>query len=64
LLVLALALAGFFGGRYFGEQGLKKEPPAAVGEQPDQGRETKGKTEKLPEKAPDKTPDKAATPAK
>ena len=72
LLVLALALAGFFGGRYFGEQGLKKEPPAAVGEQPDPGRETKGKTEKLPEKAPekapektpDKTPDKAVTPVK
>lgn len=68
LLVLALALAGFFGGRYFGEQGLKKESPPAVGEQPDQGRETKGKPEKAPDKAPektpDKTPDKAATPAK
>ena len=72
LLVLALALAGFFGGRYFGEQGLKSEPPPAVGEQPAQGRETKGKMEKAPEKlpdktpekTPDKTPDKAATPAK
>ena len=68
LLVLALALVGFFGGRYYGEQGLKHETPAAVGEQPVQGRETKGKTEKTPEKAlektPDKIPDKAVTPAK
>lgn len=71
LLILGLAIAGFFGGRYFGEQGLKEAAPAAVSDKPAQGPATDKKTEQAPEKSTGKTPektlektDKAAPPAK
>ena len=67
LLILGLAIAGFFGGRYFGEQGLKEAAPAAVSDKPAQGPATDKKTEPAPEKSTGKTPektDKAAPPAK
>ena len=71
LLILGLAIAGFFGGRYFGEQGLKEAAPAAVSDKPAQGSATDKKTEQAPEKSTGKTPektlektDKAAPPAK
>ena len=63
LLVLVLAIAGFFGGRFLGEQGLKKAAPAAVTDQPAQSPATDKQTEQPPDKPAAKTPDKPAKPA-